>query len=121
MTLYLLKASLEQSAKIEDHEVALNYFEKGNFKSGYHNVLIFPSAHLGFHISFALLSHRRAYILEREYSMLEWEAHWSTVFCSRIVVYSDASDVGAGGVFKEQDSLICLLAWSPDQADHSLA
>ena len=58
----------------EDHEVALNYFEKGNFmfslyiKSGYHHMLILPSAQLGFHISFALFSHRRAYILEREYS-----------------------------------------------------
>lgn len=38
---------------------------------------------------------------------------------SRTIVYSDASDVGAGGVIKGRDGVICHLPWSPDEAGRS--
>ena len=47
---FINKHLWKQSVKFEDLKVALNYFEKGHFmfsfdiKSGYHHVLIFPSA-----------------------------------------------------------------------------
>ena len=34
----------------------------------------------------------------------------------RTIVYSDVSDVGAGGVIKGRDGVICHLSWSPDEA-----
>ena len=38
---------------------------------------------------------------------------------SRTIVYSDASDVGAGGVIKGRDGVICHLPWSPEEAGRS--
>ena len=38
---------------------------------------------------------------------------------TRTIVYSDASDVGAGGVIKGRDGVICHLPWSPDEARRS--
>ena len=38
---------------------------------------------------------------------------------SRTIVYSDVSDVGAGGVIKGRDGLICHLHWSHDEARRS--
>ena len=38
---------------------------------------------------------------------------------TRTIVYSDASDVGAGGVIKGLDGDICHLPWSPDEAGRS--
>ena len=38
---------------------------------------------------------------------------------TRSIVYSDASDVGAGGVIKGRDGVICHLPWSPDQVGRS--
>ena len=39
---------------------------------------------------------------------------------SRTIVYSDASDVGAGGgVIKGHDGVICHFPWSPDEAGRS--
>ena len=38
---------------------------------------------------------------------------------TRSIVYSDASDVGAGGVIKGRDGVICHLPWSPDEVGRS--
>ena len=38
---------------------------------------------------------------------------------SRTIVYSDASDIGVGGVIKGRDGLICHLPWSPDEVRRS--
>ena len=39
---------------------------------------------------------------------------------SHTIVYSDASDLGTGGVIKGRDGVICHLPWSPDEIAHSL-
>ena len=38
---------------------------------------------------------------------------------ARTIVYSDAGDVGTGGVIKGVDAIICHLLWSPDEAGRS--
>ena len=35
--------------------------------------------------------------------------------CSRSIVYSDASDLGVGGVVKDHEGVICHLPWTTDR------
>ena len=38
---------------------------------------------------------------------------------TRTIVYSDASDLGVGGVIEGRDGVICNLPWSGDEMAHS--
>ena len=54
--------------------------------------------------------------------VLEWEAHWSTAsrftYCGLFLCERCSC---RGRLFKDRDGVICLLPWSSDQADRSLA
>ena len=41
--------------------------------------------------------------------MFEWEAHWASLFMFSSIVYSDARDLGVGGVVKDHEGVILIF------------